>query len=80
LNTESDLRDSTNCHSIDLEGALLGVEALHLGPQDSDDVPEQVLIGNEAPGEEGQRVLKERVVVLAIEDGWLDIANEVLEE
>ena len=43
-------------------------------------MPKLILVGHESAGEEGEGVLEELVVVGAIENRWLDIADQVLEE
>ena len=71
---------SSRAASVDLEVARLSVQSLHLGAKNGHNVSEQVLVRDEASGEEAQRVLEERMVVLSVEDRGLHIADQVLEE
>lgn len=48
--------------------------------QDSIDISEVILIGLEAGAEKLQTVLEENMVVIAIKNRVVDIANKVLEE
>ena len=66
--------------SIDLEAGAFLVQVLHFCLENRYNILELVLVADEAASKEGKRVLEELVVVLLVEDGWLYVADEVLEE